>query len=100
MNIYISGPMTGLPDYNYPAFNEAAALMREQGHIVYNPAEYPYDGPLDQFPLRAAFHEYCGWICDRAEAILMLPGWSRSKGATAERCLALAIGVKVMGAES
>ena len=25
--LYVAGPMTGLPDYNYPAFDGAAALL-------------------------------------------------------------------------
>lgn len=37
--IYISGPMTGLPDFNFPAFHDAAARLRERGHEVANPAE-------------------------------------------------------------
>ena len=34
--IYIAGPMTGLPDFNYPAFNAAAARMRALGFEVEN----------------------------------------------------------------
>ncbi len=37
--IYLAGPMTGLPDYNFPAFMKAAAYLRSQGAIVFNPAE-------------------------------------------------------------
>ena len=29
--IYISGPITGLPDLNYPAFHAAAAELRALG---------------------------------------------------------------------
>ena len=39
MRIYISGPMTGKPDFNHPAFNAAAIRLREEGHFVINPAE-------------------------------------------------------------
>ena len=39
--VYIAGPMTGLPDFNYPAFNAAAAKLRALGLEVLNPAENP-----------------------------------------------------------
>lgn len=26
--IYLSGPMSGLPDYNYPAFHRAGGMVR------------------------------------------------------------------------
>ena len=39
MRIYISGPITGMSDYNYPAFHAAAKRLRDKGHWVINPAE-------------------------------------------------------------
>lgn len=39
--IYLAGPMSGLPDLNYPAFHAAAAKLRAMGHVVLNPAENP-----------------------------------------------------------
>lgn len=39
MRVYVSGPMTSMPERNIPAFNAAAKRLREQGHFVINPAE-------------------------------------------------------------
>lgn len=37
--IYLSGPMTGIPDYNRAAFNLRAEAFRAAGYTVKNPAE-------------------------------------------------------------
>lgn len=95
-NIYLSGPMTGLPDYNYPAFHRVTAQLRESGHRVYNPAEFPHDGPSEEFPIRRAFASYCNFICLEADTIVLLPGWERSKGALAERQLALNCSLEII----
>lgn len=94
MRLYVSGPMTGLPDLNYPAFNTVTAALREHGHTVYNPAEYDKDGR--KFELRAGFREYAGWICDHAEGLYMLPGWEKSEGARAEHALAVALKLQIV----
>ena len=39
MRIYLSGPMTGIPDHNFAAFENAAYKLRGEGHFVINPAE-------------------------------------------------------------
>lgn len=39
MKVYLSGPMTGYPNFNFPAFNERAAEWRREGWDVFNPAE-------------------------------------------------------------
>lgn len=83
--IYLSGPMTGLPEFNYPRFNAVAEMLRAQGHVVYNPAEFQHHGV---FPIRQAFAEYTAFICNRADTIVMLEGWENSKGANAEKALA------------
>jgi hypothetical protein len=82
--IYLCGPMTGLPDYNYPAFNAEAARLRGLGYTVENPAENEH--PADQtWPgyMRVAIAQMM--TCD---AIALLPGWPDSRGAVIERQLA------------
>jgi hypothetical protein len=92
--IYLSGPMKGYPESNYPLFNRVAGELRAQGHKVYNPAEYPHDGPT--FPIREAFAAYSAFICREACTIVLLPGWEESKGATAEKALADNCGLDVI----
>lgn len=93
MRIYLSGPMTGLPDLNYPAFNDAARLLRGMEHEVYSPAEWEMleGGITRPFDLRAAFVDYTHWIITEADAVVYLPGSENSPGATAEIALARAI---------
>lgn len=44
--IYLAGPMTGLPEHNFPAFHAEAARLRGLGYHVENPAEH---GVIDGF---------------------------------------------------
>ncbi len=91
MRIYLAGPMRGIPDFNFPAFNKEAAWLREQGHEVFNPAE---NG--DQTNVRECFRLDTDWICRYADGIALLPGWEASKGAKAELALAEALGLEVI----
>jgi hypothetical protein len=91
LNIYLAGAMTGHPDHNFPAFNAAAATLRAAGHTVFNPAE---------MPAGMTYREYLGaelaWMCAEGDAIALLPGWEKSKGATAEHATAIALGLRVL----
>lgn len=84
--IYLSGPITGMPEKNHPLFMSVAARLREMGHHVYNPREFLWVG--DTFPKRRAFAEYCEYICEQADTIVLLPGWEKSLGCSAEVALA------------
>lgn len=86
--IYLSGPMKGYPQSNYPLFAFVAAQLRAAGHTVYNPSEFGHDGPPETFPLRKAFAEYAKFICEEADTIVLLPGWEASLGVSAELALA------------
>jgi hypothetical protein len=114
LRIYVAGPMRGIPEFNFPAFNAAAASLRAHGHTVFNPAEKDNErhgtdiskGNSDGceklataqhgFNLRTALGDDLRWICAEAEAIALLPGWEKSKGATAEHATAVALGLQVI----
>ena len=90
--IYLAGPMTGIKDFNYPAFNAAAKLLRENGYHVENPAENsaPDCGTWLGY-MRIAITQLA--TCDM---VVMLPGWSESRGAVVERNLAKGLGLQVI----
>ena len=96
--IYLSGPMKGYPNHNYPLFNAAAKQLRAAGYIVYNPAEFEH--ACEAFPIRRAFAEYAKFICEEADAIVLLPAWSASLGVSAELALAKNCGLKVVEYET
>jgi len=91
--VYIAGPMTGLPDYNYPAFEKAERDLIARGylkHNIINPKEHA-PAPKKQLSEREAhdFWLYCMRLSIRdlateCDTIYMLRGWGRSKGASLE----------------
>lgn len=88
--VYISGRMTGLPDFNYPAFNAAAAAWRAKGWDVSNPAE-EFDGEQGlPYPVYVIQDIKRIQECD---AIAMLPGWDDegARGSVWERMIAVMI---------
>lgn len=88
LRVYVSGPMTGLPEFNFPAFHAAAEALRELGHEVVNPADAGVGGGLSyEDYLRRDLHDLLG-----CNAICMLPGWEASKGARVEEHMARALG--------
>lgn len=90
--VYVSGPMTGYPDENMDAFNEAEDALRNMGYSVCNPiATSGWLGDLKH-------HEYLRFDFQRvleADFLVALDGWEHSKGALAEILVATRIGTKV-----
>jgi hypothetical protein len=90
--VYVAGPMTGLPDFNYPAFHAAAAQLRAQGLHVENPAEHGNTEGAD-------WEDYVRYDLGRlatCSAIYLLPGWENSKGAQLEVHVARTLEMFVM----
>ena len=91
--IYIAGPMTGIPQYNFPAFLEAEEVLKSRGWQVLSPARMdiergfnPIEDPTAVFNddmLMPAIRMDIAAILE-SDAIAMLDNWSESKGAKAE----------------
>lgn len=102
--IYVAGPMTGKPDFNFAAFHVAAMNLEEQGWEAVNPAQLDYDAGYSLERLNkltpAEFQEFLKGAVKRdldaiqtCQAIAMLPGWENSKGAKAELAVAQWLGL-------
>lgn len=93
--VYVAGPMTGLPEFNFPAFNAESASLRAQGLTVLNPAEHGIVEGADWADYLR--HDIAGLAsCER---IHLLPGWSNSKGAKLEMHIAQTLGMTVTHAD-
>ena len=92
MRVYLAGAMSGIHRLNRPRFDREAAILRSEGHEVFN----PHEACPEDTPYREAMAIDLDWICRHADAVALLPGWSGSKGATAEREVAIALGLQIM----
>ena len=88
---FISGPMTGIEDWNRPAFMEAEEKLKAAGFSVFNPAWLNFDdggfGNEAIMAIDIAALSHCNYI-------YQLEGWEKSKGASAEWSFALSAGIK------
>lgn len=110
MNIFVSGPMRGFAEFNFPEFARVTEWLRSQGHTVFSPAEHELTLGFDPtglagtseelegltFDLRRALRDELTWLLDNADCVVVLDGWDKSSGARAEVSAAKAIGVTVL----
>ncbi|HXS14473.1 MAG TPA: DUF4406 domain-containing protein [Acidobacteriaceae bacterium] len=106
MRVYLAGPMSNIPQFNFPLFYKVAAELRERGWDVVSPAELD-----DQEDKGAAMSSPDGdpnnrdhmggktWadflardvklIADKVQGIVFLQDWWRSRGARLEAFVGL-----------
>lgn len=94
--IYISGPMTGLPEFNKPAFFAAEEALQAMGFVVVNPAR-------NGLPDTAEWHQHMRadikMLMD-CTAVAMLDGWWLSRGARLEQDIAKRLGMPWHGLDA
>lgn len=114
--VYVAGPMTGIPQFNFPAFDAAAAALRAAGYEVVSPHER--DSPAVQAAARASAdgkldngkvaNETWGDMLARdvklladegIQGIVFLPGWARSRGALLEALTGILCSLKFFAFE-
>ncbi len=103
MKAYLAGPMSGIPQFNFPAFYAASEVLRAQGWEIISPAELddaedkgaalasPDGNPKNA---KRTWGDFLArdvkLIADGdINAIIFLPNWYKSRGARLEATVGL-----------
>ena len=101
IRVYISGPITGIPNLNRDAFDHEERLLREAGYEVFNPhiITPPSEEQLEDFGRPENVWRYYMRICvgqiPLCDSMRMLPHWQNSKGAVWEHRIASMLGLEI-----
>ena len=87
--------MSGLPDFNYPAFFDAADVLDRAGFTVGNPAA---DGQVPGWSWEQYLRRALRLMLE-CDGVAVLDGWERSRGARLEVEVAEQIGMRVDSVE-
>ena len=87
--IYVSGPMTGIEDLNFPMFMQLEEFLLSTGHDVLNPARFG-DGGAWADCLKRDIR-----LLLEADGLVLMPGWENSRGATLEYQVAMGLGQRI-----
>lgn len=107
LKVYLAGPMSGIPQFNYPLFMEVAGNLRGLGYEVHNPAEMD-DPEVQKISMASTDGAFTNgkvgrgtWgdflsadvkiVADEVDAVVLLPGWQKSRGARLEAFVAYQI---------
>lgn len=106
---YLCGPMSGIPQFNFPLFEGAAYQLRKLGFAIVSPAEMdtpeiyaqamasPDGAPL---PGDRSWGDFLARdikiVADEVQGLILLPGWESSRGARLEVFTGLLTGKRFM----
>jgi Domain of unknown function (DUF4406) len=108
LNVYIAGPIESVGgNMNEPLFDYVAKQLRAKGCFVMNPWEVTRElvGSREKVDAmskegrkelrKGLMAKEIVWIINNADKVVLLPNWEKSRGATAERAVALALDIPV-----
>lgn len=98
MKIYVAGPMSGKPLFNFPAFDMVSERLRAAGHAVISPADLtretwdklglcfdPANPPKDHAATDYSLYMRNDLMAVMdVDALVLLEGWEKSRGAAIE----------------
>ena len=112
--VYLAGPMSGKPFFNFPAFFAYEEWLRDQGYDVWSPArndivkygpfyrECP-NGSAEELArcnprpaYRDVLRDDLNFLLDTDCIVALMPGWENSKGARVEFHLAHCLNLEIM----
>jgi hypothetical protein len=76
--IFISGPITGVPEY-YKAFEAMEDELSALGYIPLSPSRLPVGMSNEKYT------RICLAMIDSADAVIFLKGWENSEGSKLEK---------------
>ena len=94
--IYLAGPCTGIPEYNAPAFDTAAEMLRAAGFDVVNPHDLcsRVDHGQSADDLWRECLRVCIPVLCTCAGVALLDGWEKSRGAMLETHIADTLGMR------
>ena len=106
--VYIAGPMRGLPNFNFPAFDKARDEYEARGFNPISPADLdrlagddtisPEDAEKPENQRRFVARDVAvlqGLRPENGDRVAVLPGWEKSRGASAEVFLGRWLGLRI-----
>lgn len=95
--IYISGPITGIPDLNKNEFEKYENILTRTGYEVVNPLKLIKENEKYQWQHYMSIDISMMMTCD---TIVVLDNWSQSRGAKIEVSLSYFLGKRVLVAKT
>lgn len=104
--LYLAGPMTGYPRWNFDAFEAGTKALRDVGFQVISPAEldllegFDPDAPTENYSQEDFVRHIrrdANLILNEADGLALLDGWGASRGALFEVSIATMLRLPIRG---